>query len=739
MRRNNKTAKGRAGRGFRSDEGKGKKKKSKNSSKNSSKNNSANNFRRNKLGNFSSSLPESCVVIASSVNEDGELIAVPALWNSRTKPPYIVVTESGRGKAAVIGDKLLAKMRRIAPHIYQALVIRVLPEEESRNIIGMLVMTVNGGIIEPISRKMKESFIVAAADLGGAVEGELVAAKTLPGTPSMSMSYARITERLGSLGSPKAASLIATHMHELPTTFSSEALAEAETAENPLPDTERVDLRDIPLLTIDGADARDFDDAIFAESSKNGFHLIVAIADVAYYVREDSALDHDAYQRGNSVYFPDRVIPMLPERLSNSLCSLMPHEDRYCLAVHIWIDKRGVVENYQFVRGIMRSQARLTYEEAEVLRPQSPDSKQQFSSKKSKNNQQKNVQKNSKNDEQENEQINKQIKPQILADLWSAYQALAVERDKRGALDLNLPEYKINFDSSGNVAHISPKARLESHRLIETFMIAANVCAADFLIKNRARGIFRAHEAPDADKLEELRNLLKMSGYNLAKGNISAGNFNIILHKSQKEANGFMIHNAVLRAQMQAYYSAENLGHFGLSLGKYCHFTSPIRRYSDLVVHRAIVALIDSQSSRHKANDNKNIVNKKEAANKSLVSVALHVSETERKAMMAERDAADRYKVSYMARHIGSVFSGIISGLNEHGIFVTIVDNGITGFIPLRHIGEDFFIYEKKNACFRGRRSNKKFTIGDAMLIKIAEANAITGSLLFRRFADAVI
>jgi len=628
-------------------------------------------------------LPELSVLIISEMTEDGELIAVPANWDNKKKPPHIVVTESGRSKAAVVGDKLLAKLRRIEPHLYQALVIKILPTDAPRSIIGMLMMNKEGGIIEPISRKLKESFVVARADLNGAEHGELVAAITTPGTPSMSMPYARITERLGSLGSPKAASLIATHMHELPTQFSKEALAEAERAEPPTLEGGRTDLRDIPLVTIDGADARDFDDAVFAEPVKDGFHLVVAIADVAHYVKNESALDHDAYERGNSVYFPDRVIPMLPERLSNGLCSLNPDEDRNCLAVHIWIDKEGELKKYEFVRGLMKSRARLTYEVVEATRHEAQGDKTYST-----------------------------------ANLWAAYAALAHERDERGALDLNLPEYKIIFDASGNVTNIAPKGRLESHRLIETFMIAANVCAADYLLKHNAPGIYRAHESPSEEKMEDLRNLLKMSGYGLAKGDIKAKNFNHVLHKSEKEPNAFMIHTAVLRAQMQAYYSAENIGHFGLALAKYCHFTSPIRRYADLIVHRSLAALIEGKALSR-------------AHTPSYGVMALHISETERKAMMAERDASDRYKVSYMARQIGNVFSGTIAGMNEHGLFVALADNGVQGFIPVRHMGQDFFNYDKKHACFRGQRTKKVYTIGDPMLIRVAEANAITGSLMF--------
>lgn len=632
-------------------------------------------------------LPEIAVLIIATISKDGELLGQPLKWDARRKPPHIVVTESGRSRAAVVGDKVLAKLRKIRPHLYQALVIKILPSEQPRQILGVFVATSEGGIIEPVSRRMKESFMVARKDMNGAEPGELVSAITLPGVPSISITYAKITERLGRLDSPRAASLIAANMHELPQVFSDEALAEAEAAEPPILTDGREDLRDIPLVTIDGEDARDFDDAVFAQANKDGFHLVVAIADVAHYVQEESALDKEAFQRGNSVYFPDRVIPMLPERLSNGLCSLNPDEDRYCLAVHIWINFAGEMKRYKFVRGLMKSRYRFTYNDLQAAFDNKSDHPFRVS---------------------------------IIEPLYTAYAVLAKERDKRGALDLNLPEYKIIFDGAGNVENIVPRIRLEAHRLIEAFMIAANVAAADYILKHKAAGIFRVHEVPAEEKLEELRTLLKLSGYSLQGGGIRAAHLNRILHASEGKPEQPIIHTAVLRAQMQAFYSAENLGHFGLALQKYCHFTSPIRRYSDLVVHRSLADLV-SHSKQH---------TKKERA-RHLPQIALHISDTERKAMMAEREAADRYKVSYMSRHIGNTFSGVISGLNEYGLYVTIVGNGVTGFVPVRNLQGDFFVYDKRHARFKGSRSKQSYSIGDVLIIRVQEANAMTGSLIF--------
>ncbi len=620
-------------------------------------------------------LPEICVLVVNSLTSDGELLATPLEWKSNKNPPHISVLESGRGKAAAIGDRILVKLREVRQHFYQASVIRVLESEISRHVTGVFMPTLDGGIIEPISRKMKESFMVSAADTNGALQGELVSGETIVGMPSLGMSYAKITERLGRVDSPRAASLIASAIHSLPSVFSAEAIAESEAAPLPILTKDRTDLRDIPLVTIDGEDARDFDDAVFAEKDGDGFHIIVAIAEVAFYVRESSALDKTAFERGNSVYFPDRVIPMLPERLSNGLCSLVPNEDRYCLAVHIWIDSTGGIKKYEFVRGIMRSVARLTYEQVEVVASHEL----------------------------------------LIKNLNAAYAALAYERDNRGALDLDLPEYKIHFDAAGNVADIATKTRLESHRLIECFMIAANVAAADFLLKHKMAGIYRVHEAPSEEKLEDLRSLLLASDYRLQKGAVTAKHFNRVLKASAEDPRRPMIHTAVLRSQMQAFYCAENLGHFGLSLQKYCHFTSPIRRYSDLVVHRSIVKLLNNEKN----------------TTPNLADTALHISETERRAMLAERDASDRYKVSFMARKIGEVFAGVIGGLNEYGLFVSLNDTGVTGFVPVRNLGRDFFTFDKKNSFFRGRSSGAIFALGASITIRVQEANSMTGSLIF--------
>lgn len=629
-------------------------------------------------------LPNVCVLRVSGVNEDGELLATPVAWDERTEPPHIRIPYTLRGKSPAEGSRVLARVKRLRPHLYEAQIMRVLPDERPQAVLGMFVASHHGGTIEPLSRRHKQSYMVHKHDANGAEHGELVRAISKPSGSSLRMPGAEIQERLGDLHAPGAISLVAIHMNDLPTEFSEAALAEAEASEPPKPESYREDLRDIPLVTIDGVDARDFDDAVFAEPTDDGFHIIVAIADVAHYVAEGSALDSDAHERGNSAYFPDRVIPMLPEALSNGLCSLVPNEDRYCLAVHLWIDKEGNHQRYKFVRGIMRSHRRFTYEEVEAL-CSSPSQ--------------------GKKDDEAN----------IVANLSRAYDALKTERKARSPLGLNLPEYRVVFDEAGNVQDIAEREQLESHRLIESFMVAANVAAADFLLRHKQPAIYRVHEHPDEAKLDELRTLMKHSGYSIPKGVIQTRHLNRVLQKSEASEERYLIHTAILRAQMQAYYSTDCTGHFGLALKKYCHFTSPIRRYADLVVHRAIISLLEKTAYKPDA----------------LVQTAEHISTTERTAMQAERDAADRYKIAFMQQHLGDSFPGTIAGLNEHGLFVALNKNGVNGFVPARTLPNDFYAYDKKRAQFKGRRTGSTYTLGQPLVVKVEEANATTGSLVF--------
>jgi ribonuclease R len=649
-------------------------------------------------------LPAVSVIDITGLNEDGELIATPSGWNDdRRVPPLIIIRQSRDGQAGAIGDRALARLSRGTSQVYYATVIRLLPVPQAQRILGMVTRVSGGALISPVSRKDHNSYFVASNDLMNAEEEELVEIVPLPHQRAMGDKPAKVVARIGRMEDPNAASRIAVHRHEIPTEFSQEALQLASSFDAPtLVKSEgggfqRTDLRDIPLITIDGEDARDFDDAVFAEpdpdpQNPGGWHLLVAIADVAHYVRSGAALDKDAFERGNSVYFPDFVVPMLPEALSNGLCSLKPHEDRHCLAVHLWITAEGDTIRHQFVRGLMRSHGRWTYTKVQEA----------FNAL-------------SLRDAKRSDEDTR------IAHLYGAYAALQKHIEKRAPLDLNLPEHKVKFDAEGRVVDIYKVQRLDSHRLIEAYMIAANVAAADTISHHRMGALFRVHEAPDLAKLTTLKEMLKGSHYSFStSGHIEAAMFNNLLRQAEQKGETATIHTTVLRSQMQAYYAPQNVGHFGLSLASYCHFTSPIRRYSDLIVHRALIAI-------HKWGEDGMIP----ADLARLEEIGEHISTTERRAMQAEREAMERYTVSYLAAHTGAEFGAHISGINQHGLFVELSENGAQGFIPRGALGDDFYMFDAKRVRLTGRRYKKEYRLGQPLRVILDMADILTGSLRF--------
>ncbi|MGB1539833.1 MAG: ribonuclease R, partial [Rickettsiales bacterium] len=547
-----------------------------------------------------------------------------------------------QGNAPEPGDRVLVRLNMDKPDANEAQMLRILPPTLT-HVLGIFQGEGEHGVVEPVDRKIKESFSVHSDFTMGAKDGELVYCRIVAGAPKpkrgrgKKQSMARpveVLERVGRLDDPRSASLIAIHNHEIPMAFPAEAVRIAEAAKSPEMKPGRTDLRDIPLVTIDGADARDFDDAVFAERDGDQWHVIVAIADVAHYVRFGEALDNEAFKRGNSVYFPDRVVPMLPEALSNGLCSLNPNEDRYCLAVHLWIDDEGNTKRYQFVRGLMRSHARLTYDQVQAAK------------------------------DGEKDQVPDEIMHKVVEPLYGVYEALNKNRTIRGALDLDLPEHKAEIDrETGRVTSINLRERYDSHKLIEECMIAANVAAAHAIETAEAPGLFRVHETPDFERIVNLKTMLKQMGYAIARAeNLSAHHFNVVLKEAHDKPEAHVIHLAILRSQMAAYYDPKNLGHFGLSLEQYCHFTSPIRRYSDLIVHRSLIdifRMVDQETD--------GLVNE-QAQN--LNTIATHISQTERRAMLAEREANDRYLANFMADQVGKEFDGIIASVNSFGFFV---------------------------------------------------------------------
>lgn len=629
--------------------------------------------RKRHAASAANSLPPVTVIEILGTDGDGELLAAPAKWDSRRAPPHISLNARSKGSPKP-GDRVLARLEANGKHSYRATPITILPKDEAKEILGVL----ENGVLYPAERRDKETYRIAEEHRNNAENGELVLAETLPGRVQGGIR-AKVVECLGAPSSARAASTIAIHKNHLPTRFTEAALAEAAAAAPPVEDPMREDLRAIHLVTIDGEDARDFDDAVFAERDGAGWHLLVAIADVAHYVKPETTLDAAAFERGNSAYFPDRVIPMLPETLSNGLCSLKPEEDRYCLAAHLWIDAEGNVIRHRFVRGLMRSHARLTYTEVQAM-------------------------------------MDSGTPPPHIQALYAAYAALAKARDGRGALDIDMPEFVVKLDNAGNVASLSPRTRLESHRLIEAFMVTANVAAAEFLLERKLPGVYRVHPAPEDEKCEALRDMLRHLGYRLPRGANTPDSFNRVLTRAHGTAEEYVVQQAVLRAQMQAFYAPKNTGHFGLSLKKYSHFTSPIRRYADLMVHRSISAALMQVDPPSRDGWGE---------------ACTHISTTERTAMQAERDAMDRYRAAFMENKIGETHPGIITGLVGAGLFVTLLDLGVTGFVPVHTLGNDYFIHHPHAHAFEGQRTRRRYAMGDRLDITVTEASALTGNLAF--------
>jgi ribonuclease R len=642
-------------------------------------------------------LAEIAIIEVVALNEDGELLCRPGEWNDDTPPPRILVKSSKRGISDLaVGNRALAQLTRLSDGLYEARPIRKL-DAGTAKIIGIFERTNGNGRLRSTDKRTKTDFTVLAQNDGGAESGELVLAEILPST-RLGLRQVRIITRLGDGTDPRSIGLIAIHSRDLPTEFSAAALGEAEAATVPNL-SHRDDLRDIPLITIDGADARDFDDAVWAEpdadpANEGGWHLLVSIADVSYYVRPGSALDRDAYERGNSVYLPDRVVPMLPEALSNGLCSLKPNEPRACLAFHLWIDARGQLIRHRLVRGLMRSAARLTYEQVQAAFDGAPD-----------------------------DQTGPLLEP-IIRPLYGAFAALLKARSARGTLELDLPERKVVLDENGRVEAITTRSRLDSHRLIEEFMIAANVAAAENLEERAQPGLFRVHDRPDPVKLEAVRMFIQGLGQNLslAKGQvITPAHLTRLLNQARELPEAQLISDIVLRSQAQAIYSHENIGHFGLALRRYAHFTSPIRRYADLIVHRALIRVL--KLGPDGLDDN---------SMARLTEIGAHISMTERRAAETERDALDRYTASYLSERVGATFAGRISGVARFGLFIRLDETGADGIVPISSLPDDYYIHEEDRHRLVGRRTGRIYRLADRATVKLIEADATTGSTVFR-------
>ncbi len=663
-------------------------------------------------------LPEISVIEITSLDNDGELHAKPIASQDNDKDnngnnndiDIILTISNKRGITAKIGNRILAKLKKIDDseskfkYLYTAEIIRIL-QNTSSEILGLLEKSYGnggGGILKPTDKRNNKEFFIPEAHLKGAKIGNLILATTISGhAPSMpNMRLASVKKIIGSINDDKIFSLIAIYSNNIPHQFSDNILKQVENIEIPILG-KRTDLRNIPLVTIDGIDARDFDDAVFAEADNNpenqgGWHLIVAIADVAHYVKYNSALDNEAVKRSNSVYFPDQVVPMLPEELSNGLCSLRPDQDRACLAVHMWISKTGQLLRHNFIRGLMRSSARLNYQQVQNAFDGNCDD------------------------------ITKPILDNILMPLYNAYQALAIAREKRGTLELEIAERYIILDDNGDVEAIKLRQHYDSHKLIEEFMICANVAAAEALEAKESPALYRIHEEPSQDKIEAIRQGLAGMGFNLTKTQaIRPHHFNGILKQAKDNDKVELISSIILRAQSQAKYSPDNMGHFGLALTRYCHFTSPIRRYADLITHRALISAydLDDGTGNNDGLDHKQAIE--------LQKIGDDISSQERVASKAEREVIDRYTTAHMSSKIGQEFDGSINGVAKFGLFITLDINGADGLIPIRTLPYDRYFHDMVNHKLIGNKTKLTFTLGDRVIIKLREANITTGGMIF--------
>ena len=651
------------------------------------------------------SLPPVTVLEITGRDADGEFIARPASWDEEHGPvPRILMTESKRdaGPVAGIGDRVLARITALggdADYPYQARTIKRLARAGRPMLAIFRVLQAGAGVLDPIDRKQLKEWPVPRGSTNDAENGELVRFE-LTRSSRMGVQTARVLERLGNPQAQQMTSLIAVHAHGIPDSFPADALAEARAAKEP--DTKhREDLTHLPLVTIDPFDARDHDDAVWAEADPNpanrgGWVVIVAIADVACYVRPGSALDKEAKKRGNSVYFPDRVVPMLPERISNDLCSLIDNERRPCLAVRMIFDKDGRKLDHRFFRALMRSAASLTYEQAQAAIDGRVD------------------------------ETTGPLLDTVLRPLWGAYASVVLARTERGPLDLDLPERKILLDDQGRVRGVASPPRLDAHRLIEEFMIAANVAAAEMLEAKRSPLIYRVHDSPSKEKLAALGEFLNTIGIKLAKsGTLKPAQFNRILADTRATPTAELVGEVILRSQAQAEYNPGNFGHFGLNLRRYAHFTSPIRRYADLIVHRALVRAIGA------GNDGLT-----DAEMSELTEIARHISDTERRAMAAERETADRLIAAYLADRIGAKFQARVSGQVRTGLFVRLTETGADGFVPASSIGHEYFFHDEARQALVGEDTGLAYRLGDPVEVRLVEAIPTAGALRFEMLSE---
>lgn len=648
--------------------------------------------KRRKTFREDGSLPPVTVCRVVGADADGDLFLEPAEWSGDKATPRVLFVAAEGGVALAEGDRVLCRLTKVSgeDYAYEGRLIRRIGEGPAK-ILGIFRKGAEGGRVTSIDKGADKEWRVPPGAMSGARDGELVEAEQSGPRSRMGLPQARILARLGDPAGPRAVSLIAIHQHGIPDEFPAEVVAEAEAAQ-PVALGKREDLRELPLVTIDPSDARDHDDACYAHAdddpkNKGGHVVWVAIADVAYYVRPGSELDQEARKRGNSTYFPDRVVPMLPEALSGDLCSLHEGVERACLAVRMVLNSEGRKLSHRFVRGLMRSPAALNYEEVQAGQDGAP-----------------------------NEKV-APLMADVIAPLYAAYAALQSERARRQPLELDLPERRIAMDEAGKVTSIAFRDRLDAHKLIEEFMVLANVCAAEELKARNTPLLYRVHEEPNPEKLDSLREVVQASGLVLAKGQVlQTRHLNRLLEQAAGTDQAELINISTLRSMTQAYYGPDNFGHFGLALRDYAHFTSPIRRYADLIVHRALI-------SAHKWGDDGLV-------DDDLKQTGEHISMTERRSAVAERDTTDRYLASYLADRVGTEIAGRISGIAKFGLFVKLDGSGADGLVPIGTLGREYYAHDRDAQTLTGEQSGVVIRLGTRVLTRLAEATPITGGLV---------
>ncbi|WP_311269614.1 ribonuclease R [Sphingobium sp. WCS2017Hpa-17] len=632
--------------------------------------------------------------------DDTTLIATPERWEAEGQPaPRLRVVERGKRGALTIGDRILARTEE-AGKGWVAHPMKKLAKA-SEELLGVVEQMADGKLwLRPVDKRIRKDTLIS--DVGTAKPGDLVLAEPHGRPPRIS---ARVTDILGDPFAPRSFSMIAIHKHGIPHVFPDRTEEEAVKASAlPLHEDKREDLRHLPIVAIDPVDARDHDDAVWAtpdedEGNVGGYKAIVAIADVSYYVRPGSALDKEARKRGNSVYFPDQVVPMLPHELSSDMCSLRAGQDRAAMACHLTINANGKVTAWRFTRAVIRVVAVLAYEDAQAA----------IDGTKS------------------NDLLEPALKP-----LWACWALLRKAREARDPLALDLPERRVVLDEFGKIVSVAVRERLDAHMLIEDYMIAANVAAAKALEAKKAPVMYRVHETPGRDKLVALKEYLATFDIDFALGQvIRPATFNALIRKVGESEEKEQIMTQILRSQTQAYYAPQNMGHFGLALGSYAHFTSPIRRYADLLVHRALVGAygLDLPAPKDKAIPDRSSLSQEDYEN--MGRVGEMISGHERRAMEAERETVDRYVAAFLSAHVGEVVKARITGVQNFGFFATVDGLGGDGLVPVSTMGAEHFFYDEAGKALQGVESGDRYTVGQRLELRLAEADPINGSLRF--------